>query len=102
MPNGQEVSGLTEHFMTNYGNCWYAEPINLILRRPLFGPGLTSNMFVVEEDGAVVTAPSGILMGSMRQLCLSVCEKEDIPVRLEFPDLSRARLWKEAFLTGKH
>lgn len=69
-------------------------------RHSSFWPGLTSNMFVVEEDGAVCTAPSGVLVGGMRELCLSACEEEGIPVRLEPPDASRAGRWQEAFLTG--
>lgn len=40
-------------------------------------------------------------MGGMRQLCISACEQEGIAVRLESPDLSRARYWREAFLTGE-
>lgn len=63
--------------------------------------GLTSNIFIVEEDGAVCTAPTGVLQGSMRERCLAACEHEGIPVRREFPDLARASLWKEAFLTGE-
>lgn len=63
--------------------------------------GLTSNFFVVEEDGAVCTAPSGVLLGGMRQLLISVCDKEGIEVRFDAPDISRAGRWREAFLTGK-
>ncbi|CAM9411319.1 unnamed protein product [Hapterophycus canaliculatus] len=62
--------------------------------------GLTSNFFVVEEDGAVCTAPSGVLEGAMRQLVLSVCEQDGIAFRFDAPDISRARYWREAFLTG--
>ncbi|CAM9835340.1 unnamed protein product [Ectocarpus fasciculatus] len=68
--------------------------------RTLLLEGLTSNFFVVEEDGAVCTAPSGVLLGGMRQLLISVCEKEGIEVRFDAPDISRAGRWREAFLTG--
>ncbi|CBN75813.1 conserved unknown protein [Ectocarpus siliculosus] len=69
--------------------------------RRLLLEGLTSNFFVVEEDGAVSTAPSGVLLGGMRQLLISVCDKEGIEVRFDAPDISRAGRWREAFLTGK-
>ncbi|CAM9811719.1 unnamed protein product [Scytosiphon promiscuus] len=62
--------------------------------------GLTSNFFVVEEDGAVCTAPSGVLEGAMRQLVPSICEEESVAFRFETPDMSRAPYWREAFLTG--
>ncbi|CAN0435990.1 unnamed protein product, partial [Ectocarpus sp. 12 AP-2014] len=68
--------------------------------RRLLLEGLTSNLFVVEEDGAVCTAPSGVLLGGMRQLLISVCDKEGIEVRFDAPDISRAGRWREAFLTG--
>ncbi|CAN0550504.1 unnamed protein product, partial [Ectocarpus sp. 12 AP-2014] len=68
--------------------------------RRLLLEGLTSNFFVVEEDGAVCTAPSGVLLGGMRQLLISVCDNEGIEVRFDAPDISRAGRWREAFLTG--
>lgn len=64
-------------------------------------PGLTSNFFVVEQDGTIFTAPSGVLLGGMRQLVISACEEEGIALRLEAPDTARASLWREAFLTGE-
>lgn len=63
--------------------------------------GLTSNIFVVDEDGTVCTAPSGVLMGGMRQLCIEACALEGIPVRLDAPDIATAGRWQEAFLTGE-
>ncbi|CAN0413501.1 unnamed protein product [Ectocarpus sp. 8 AP-2014] len=36
----------------------------------------------------------------MRQLLISVCDKEGIEVRFDTPDISRAGRWREAFLTG--
>lgn len=63
--------------------------------------GLTSNFFVVEEDGAVCTAASGVLCGTMRQLVILACEHHGIPMRLEAPDMTRASRWREAFLTGE-
>ena len=62
--------------------------------------GLTSNIFVVEEDGTLYTAPSGVLLGGMRQLCIEICTKEGFPVKMEPPDMSRAGRWHAAFLTG--
>lgn len=62
-------------------------------------PGLTSNFFVVDA-GVVRTAPSGILDGSMRRLCLRACERERVPVRFEPMDATSAHAWEEAFLTG--
>eukprot|EP00903_Cladosiphon_okamuranus_P020573 g18884.t1 len=68
--------------------------------RRLLLEGLTSNFFVVEEDGAVCTSASGILCGAVRQLVLSACEHQGIPMRLEAPDTTRTSRWREAFLTG--
>ncbi|CAM9366789.1 unnamed protein product [Ascophyllum nodosum] len=70
-----------------------------IARRVLL-EGLTSNIFVVEEDGTLYTAPSGVLLGGMRQLCIEICTKEGFPVKMEPPDMSRAGRWHAAFLTG--
>eukprot|EP00752_Nemacystus_decipiens_P003827 g3521.t1 len=68
--------------------------------RRLLLEGLTSNFFVVEEDGAVCTAPSGVLCGAMRQLAISACSQQRIALRLEAPDMARAGRWRGAFLTG--
>ncbi|CAM9148293.1 unnamed protein product [Discosporangium mesarthrocarpum] len=62
--------------------------------------GLTSNLFVVEQDGVIWTSPDGVLMGGMRKLCLDVCHSKGIDVRLEAPSLGRVSQWREAFITG--
>ena len=56
---------------------------------------------MVEGDGAVCAAPSGVLHGGMRYLVISACEREGMALRVEAPDMARASRWREAFLTGE-
>eukprot|EP01028_Stygiella_incarcerata_P001827 TRINITY_DN133_c0_g1_i1.p1 TRINITY_DN133_c0_g1~~TRINITY_DN133_c0_g1_i1.p1 ORF type:complete len:396 (-),score=85.65 TRINITY_DN133_c0_g1_i1:171-1238(-) len=86
------------------------ELINEVL---LVGPegqvfeGLTSNFFAVlvnEETGKVTvkTAGSGCLEGTVRSLVLEICEKMDIEVILEAPNVKELEdgLWTAAFITS--
>ncbi len=48
--------------------------------------GLSSN-FAAVIDGAVHTAGEGILLGTVRQVVLDVCEQQGIPVVLQPPSI---------------
>jgi hypothetical protein len=64
-----------------------------------------TNAFVAirGDDGGVTvqTASEGILLGSMRQLCLDACAQLGYSVVEVAPRLHRAHTWTEAFLTGQ-
>ncbi|CAB1118144.1 unnamed protein product [Ectocarpus sp. CCAP 1310/34] len=96
----RDVVRRTDQYSPTIANPKVLERLPALNTTPPHKSGLTSNFFVVEEDGAVCTAPSGVLLGGMRQLLISVCDKEGIEVRLDAPDISRAGRWREAFLTG--
>jgi hypothetical protein len=58
--------------------------------------GLTTNLFVLYQDGTLRTASNGILHGYIRQLIL----QQNIKISLHPPLLSEAHQWKEVFVTS--
>jgi hypothetical protein len=58
--------------------------------------GLTTNLFVLYQDGTLRTASNGILHGYIRQLIL----QQNIKISLHPPLLSEAHKWKEVFVTS--
>eukprot|EP00899_Mesostigma_viride_P028494 jgi/Mesvir1/882/Mv17448-RA.1 len=61
--------------------------------------GLSSNFYAI-QDGQVITAGEGILLGSVRDLILEVCDKAGIPVRLEAPKVADVARWQGAFISS--
>lgn len=62
--------------------------------------GLTSNFFVLDSQGAVVTADEGVLNGTVRELVLEVCCEQGVPVVLQPPQLSEIDTWQGAFISS--
>lgn len=63
--------------------------------------GTQTNFFVVDKrDGAIVTANSGILEGTVRRLVIDECLQEGIPIRLEAPKLNEWDEWEAAFIAS--
>lgn len=61
--------------------------------------GMSSNVFVV-EDGKVVTPDNGILVGTVRNLVLEVCQREGIPITFAAPKMDDANKWEGMFITS--
>mmetsp|Transcript_4164 Transcript_4164/g.9767 ORF Transcript_4164/g.9767 Transcript_4164/m.9767 type:complete len:365 (-) Transcript_4164:68-1162(-) len=72
----------------------------ILVERDRIYEGLTSNFFVVNHEGVIETAPTGILEGAMREFVLESCSKLGIRVVQRFPKLSEIGSWKEAFITN--
>jgi branched-chain amino acid aminotransferase len=64
--------------------------------------GATSNVFVVEHDGTLVTPPQedGILLGITRETVLSVAADLGIPVRFESLPLEHVKRAAEVFISS--
>jgi branched-chain amino acid aminotransferase len=64
--------------------------------------GATSNVFVVEHDGTLVTPPEedGILLGITRETVLSVAADLGIPVRFESLPLEHVKRAAEVFISS--
>jgi branched-subunit amino acid aminotransferase/4-amino-4-deoxychorismate lyase len=61
--------------------------------------GSQTNFYAI-VDGAVHTAGSGILEGTVRRLLLEVCAREGIPVVLSPPKLADAAAWEGALISS--
>jgi len=55
--------------------------------------GLTTNVFVVYDNGQLRTAPSGILPGTSRELIFRVCRENGISLCLSAPLLKERSRW---------
>lgn len=64
--------------------------------------GATSNVFVVEEDGTLVTPPEqdGILLGITRETVLEVAAELGVPVRFESLPLEKVKSAREVFISS--
>ena len=63
--------------------------------------GLTSNLFALYEDGVLRTArDDGVLNGYARSLVLKHAQRWGIPIEFQAPQLHKAALWEEVFLTS--
>jgi 5,10-methenyltetrahydrofolate synthetase len=63
--------------------------------------GTQTNFFAVMRDGTVYTAGAGVLEGSIRKIVLDICQRHDIPFRLEPPRMTDlVHGWAGAFLTS--
>jgi len=63
--------------------------------------GTQSNLFVVDAEGTVVTAPSeAVLEGTIRKIVVELCALHNIPLKFELPDLKQVSTWQGAFLTS--
>jgi branched-chain amino acid aminotransferase len=64
--------------------------------------GATSNVFVVEADGTLVTPPEedGILLGVTRETLLEVAVELGVPVRFESLPLDRVKRAAEVFVSS--
>lgn len=64
--------------------------------------GLSSNVFVVNAEGRLQTAPvaDGIIAGTIREVLLAACKANQIEVVEQSPDWNQRRSWKGAFLTS--
>ena len=62
--------------------------------------GLISNVFVVNGDGVVYTAPEGVLEGSVREFVMEKGKDVGIQVRREYPRIQEMEEWKEVFITN--
>jgi len=62
--------------------------------------GLVTNFFVIDKDGALVTAGHDVLKGHVRQLIISMARKADIKIKLQAPELREIGTWRGAFLTS--
>lgn len=64
--------------------------------------GATSNVFVVEPDGTLVTPPEedGILLGITRETVLSVAAELGVPLRFESLPLERVKGAAEVFVSS--
>jgi len=62
--------------------------------------GLVTNFFVIDEEGALVTAGQDVLKGHVRQLVISAARNAHIKVKLQAPRLCDVGSWKGAFLTS--
>jgi len=61
--------------------------------------GLSSNFFSV-LDGVIYTAGAGVLLGSVRNVVISVCQQHGIPLKLEAPRIADRCRWQGAFITS--
>lgn len=61
--------------------------------------GVSSNFYVVQE-GALVTADQGILEGTVRNRIVTLCQKYEIPLKLQAPAAREWGQWKGAFITS--
>lgn len=62
--------------------------------------GLTSN-FVVLMNNQIYTAPRGeVLWGTILNLVINLCQKEEIPVIYDYPRLDEMNNWQGAFITS--
>jgi branched-subunit amino acid aminotransferase/4-amino-4-deoxychorismate lyase len=61
--------------------------------------GLSSNFFSV-LDGVIYTAAAGVLLGSVRNVVISVCQQYGIPLKLEAPRIADRCRWQGAFITS--
>lgn len=50
--------------------------------------GCSSNVYLLTRRGEIITAQEGVLLGTMRELVLQVCEREGVPLLLRAPLLS--------------
>lgn len=63
--------------------------------------GLSSNFFVVDANGTVITAPEDfVLNGTIRRIAIQCCVKLGIPVAYELPNIANIDTWQGAFLTS--
>ncbi|CEP11063.1 hypothetical protein [Parasitella parasitica] len=65
--------------------------------------GMASNFLAVKKDGTVLCAPlDHILLGSILKIVVSVCQKNNVPFKWEFPMLQDAKQgkWEGCFLTS--
>lgn len=64
--------------------------------------GATSNVFVVEPDGTLVTPPEedGILLGITRETVLNVAAELGVPIRFESLPLERVKHAAEVFVSS--
>ena len=61
--------------------------------------GLTSNVFAI-INGSVYTAKEGVLLGTVRNLILKVCEENDIPVVESPPNISNVSTWQGCIVSS--
>ena len=62
--------------------------------------GLSSNLFVVYNDGSLRTATDGVLHGYVRHLVLECCAKSRIQIDTRPIYLDEVHEWKEVFITS--
>jgi len=68
--------------------------------------GLTSNVFILYQDGTVRTSSNGILKGYARHLIVQMLQKKNNDDKLECqlkeeaPLISEVHMWKEVFITS--
>lgn len=64
--------------------------------------GVSSNFFVIDVEGNVVTAPDDmVLKGTIRKMVLSICAANHIPVIFQPPNIQNIHEWQDAFVTSK-
>lgn len=62
--------------------------------------GTQTNFFIIYEN-IVITAPNYLVLeGTIRKIVLSVCEKNNIPLSLTLPNISKIEEWEGAFITS--
>ena len=62
--------------------------------------GLTSNLFVIQDD-TVLTAPlETVLPGTIQRLVIMLCEHLKLPFRFQSPEMNNASRWQGAFITS--
>ena len=61
--------------------------------------GMSSNFGVI-QNGSLVTPQEGVLLGSVRELVLTVCKNEGVETVLSAPNVSQADSWEGAFISS--
>lgn len=61
--------------------------------------GMSSNLFILSRD-TIMTADEGILVGTVRNLVIKVCEEAGIPVKKQAPRLQDSSSWDGALVTS--
>ncbi len=63
--------------------------------------GLVTNLFVVMDDGTIVTAPDEVVLnGVMRTTVLQVCREKGVKVVYRCPEMKESARFRAAFLTS--
>lgn len=75
---------------SNISSCSIPQDVELL-------EGLTTNIFVLYQDGTLRTASNGVLHGYIRQLVL---QQKTIKISLHPPLLSEVHQWKEVFVSS--